>query len=70
MWERCGYFYDHHPVSLAPMGRQCEQAAVEVLHWKDGRTSVACRKHGLSSLVPEARLLVKRVVFLNPKAAW
>lgn len=66
VWERCGFHYGHDPVTLAPMGRRCDQAASEEIHWKDGRTSVACGKHGLRSLTPEARLLVARVVALTP----
>lgn len=55
MRETCTFRYDHDPATRAPKGRRCRAAAVEVIYWKDGRNSVACRNHGVDALTPEAR---------------
>lgn len=65
MAETCSFRYDHDPATLAPRGRRCRRAAVEEIHWKDGRTSVACPAHGLNELTEDARALVLRVVPLT-----
>ena len=62
--EVCTFRYDHDPATLAPRGRACKRSAVEEIHWKDGRTSVACREHGVEALTENAKAEVLRVVRL------
>lgn len=62
MSERCTFRFDHDPATLTPRGRACTSQAVEEIHWKDGRTSVACKEHGVDALTDSARMLVARVV--------
>jgi hypothetical protein len=63
--EICTFRYDHDPATLAPRGRKCRSVAVNEIHWKDGRTSVACAAHGIDELTEEARAEVLRVVPLG-----
>ena len=62
--EVCTFRYDHDPATLAPRGRACKRSAVEEIHWKDGRTSVACREHGVEALTEDGKAEVLRVVRL------
>lgn len=64
-WSRCAYKKDYDRETLEPVGKECGRSAVEVIHWKDGRASPACRDHGRAALTEEARALVRAVVALN-----
>ncbi len=66
--EVCTFRYDHDPATLAPRGRACKSIAVEEIHWKDGRVSVACAAHGLDALTDDAKVEVRRVKALTPRA--
>lgn len=59
--ERCGFRFDHDPVTLLPRGRRCGRVAVEIIQWKDGRWSPACAAHGIQALTEDARYHVARV---------
>lgn len=64
-WSRCAYKKDYDRETLEPVGKECGRSAVEVIHWKDGRASPACRDHGRAALTAEARALVRAVVALD-----
>jgi len=66
--EVCSFRYDHDPVTLAPRGRACESIAVEEIHWKGGKVSVACSEHGLNALADDAKALVVLVVGIRSAA--
>jgi hypothetical protein len=59
--EPCTFCETWDPVTLDPTGPQCGKPAVEALHWKDGRVSVACSKHGIDALDADARELLRTV---------
>jgi hypothetical protein len=65
--EVCTFRYDHDPATLAPRGRACKMTAIEEIFWKDGRTSVACKDHGVDALTDDAKAEVLRVAPLAPK---
>lgn len=57
-WLHC-HFCDHHdPVTDEPRGNRCNAPTVEILHWKDGRVSPACKDHGVQALDRHARKLL------------
>ncbi len=60
-WSSCAFKRGHDPLTLEPIGRECGEPAVEIIHWRDGRMSPACRIHGLLALTPDARRLVAKV---------
>ena len=67
--ERCSFHFDHDPKTDEPRGRRCRAKATLAIHWKDGRVSVGCAKHGLSSLDRSALKLVKSVARLDEAAS-
>ena len=60
----CMFHDDHDPVTLQPRGTQCDRHAVQEIHWKDGRISLACEAHGVSALHADALPLVNDVTEL------
>lgn len=48
--ETCTYCAACDMQTLDPIGPECGAPAVEILRWKDGRTSPACIEHGVEAL--------------------
>ncbi len=48
--ETCTYCAAYNMQTLEPIGPNCGAPAVEILVWKDGRTSPACIDHGVEAL--------------------
>jgi hypothetical protein len=63
--EICTFRFDHDPATLAPRGRACKSPAVKEIHWRDGRTSLACDAHGVEALTDDAKELVLFVAYLT-----
>lgn len=58
--------YEHDPVTLEPLGKECGRSAVAIIVWHDGRKSPMCKQHGTNALTPEAR---KLVAYIEPLPA-
>jgi len=55
-------FCSKHANDLSPdVGTMCGRPATQIIYWRDGRWSLACKRHGYSVLNQMAKKLVLRV---------
>jgi hypothetical protein len=70
MKHTCAFRQEHDLERDEPTGAVCGEPATQEIHWKDGRVSPSCAKHGLVALDKDALALVKRVTHPLLERDW
>jgi hypothetical protein len=66
----CAFRPEHDLETDEPRGPACGAPATQEIHWRDGRVSPSCAKHGLRALDKAARALVSLITRPKTEAEW